>query len=504
MKPLASASLWLAFLLSSLSGAPKPNVILFLVDDMGLMDTSVPMLADQNGKPERHPLNDWYRTPNMERLAKQGIRFSQFYAQSVCSPTRASIMTGQNSARHRITQFISPESKNAGPKDWKWEGLTSKDTTLPSVLRSNGYHTIFAGKAHFAPIGHEGEDPTQLGFDVNIAGCSFGAPGSYFGEDGYGNLNPKRKRRAVPGLEKYHKTDTFLSEAITLEAKEALTRSVKMDKPFFLYMSHYAVHSPFQSDPRFIKNYENSKKPRSAQSFATLIEGIDKSLGDLMDHVADQGVAENTLILFVGDNGSDGPLGDTYGYFSSAPLRGKKGTCYEGGMRVPFIASWAKAGKANPFKIARNHLHHEQIGTVMDLYSTIVDVSKSSSPAKHPVDGVSLLPQLAGKTNRERPDHFMCHFPHSHRSSYFTSFRKGDWKLIYRYLTNEGKRKSKKPLPKYELYNLKNDPYETKNLALGNSQKTNAMIRLMSRQLEKENALFPVKDDREARPQLIK
>ena len=504
MKSLASASLCLALLSTGLSATEKPNVILFLVDDMGLMDTSVPMLADKEGKPERHPLNDWYRTPNMERLAKQGIRFSQFYAQSVCSPTRASIMTGQNSARHRVTQFISPESKNAGPKDWKWEGLTSKDTTLPSVLRSNGYHTIFAGKAHFAPIGHEGEDPTQLGFDINIAGCSFGAPGSYFGEDGYGNLNPKRKRRAVPGLEKYHKTDTFLSEAITLEAKEALTRSVKMDKPFFLYMSHYAVHSPFQSDPRFIKNYENSKKPRSAQSFATLIEGIDKSLGDLMDHVADQGVAENTLILFVGDNGSDGPLGDTYGYFSSAPLRGKKGTCYEGGMRVPFIASWAKAGKANPFKIARNHLHHEQIGTVMDLYSTIVDVSKSSSPAKHTVDGVSLLPQLAGKTNRERPDHFMCHFPHSHRSSYFTSFRKGDWKLIYRYLTNEGKRKSKKPLPKYELYNLKNDPYETKNLAHGNSQKTNEMIRLMSRQLEKEKALFPVKDDREARPQLIK
>ena len=504
MKALFSILSLAAIIAASATESDQPNIMLFLVDDMGLMDTSVPMLADKEGNPQKHPLNDWYRTPNMERLAKQGVRFSQFYAQSVCSPTRASLMTGQNSARHRVTQFISPESKNAGPEDWKWEGLTSKDTTLPSILRSNGYHTIFAGKAHFAPIGHEGEDPTKLGFDINIAGCSFGAPGSYFGEDGYGNLDPKRKRRAVPGLEKYHKTDTFLSEAITLEAKEALTRSLKMDKPFFLYMSHYAVHSPFQSDPRFIKNYENSKKPRSAQSFATLIEGIDKSLGDLMDHVADQGVAENTLILFVGDNGSDGPLGDTYGYFSSAPLRGKKGTCYEGGMRVPFIASWAKAGKANPFKIARNHLHHEQIGTVMDLYSTIVDVSKSSSPAKHPVDGVSLLPQLAGKTNRERPDHFMCHFPHSHRSSYFTSFRKGDWKLIYRYLTNEGKRKSKKPLPKYELYNLKNDPYETKNLALGNSQKTNEMIRLMSRQLEKEKALFPVKDDREARPQLIK
>jgi arylsulfatase A-like enzyme len=488
----------------NLSSKQKPNIILFLVDDMGVMDTSVPMLADKEGKPEKHPLNEWYRTPNMERLAKQGVRFSQFYAQSVCSPTRASLMTGQNSARHRVTQFISPESKNAGPEDWKWEGLTAKDTTLPFVLRSNDYHTIFAGKAHFAPIGYEGEDPTKLGFDINIAGCSFGAPGSYFGEDGYGNLDPKRKKRAVPGLEKYHKTDTFLSEAITLEAKEAVTRSIQKEKPFFLYMSHYAVHSPFQSDPRFIKNYENSKKPRPAKSFATLIEGIDKSLGDLMDHVADKGVAENTLILFVGDNGSDGPLGDTYGYFSSAPLRGKKGTCYEGGMRVPFIASWAKAAKNNPFKIARNHLHHEQIGTVMDIYSTIVDASNSSLPAKHPVDGVSLLPQLSGKSNNERPDHFMCHFPHSHRSSYFTSFRKGDWKLIYRYLTSGGKRKSKDPLLKYELYNLKNDPYETKNLALGNTKKTNEMIRFMTKQLETENALFPVRDDRELRPQLIK
>ena len=216
MKLLTSASLCLAFLLTVLSGAPKPNVILFLVDDMGLMDTSVPMLADKNGKPERHPLNDWYRTPNMERLAKQGIRFSQFYAQSVCSPTRASIMTGQNSARHRVTQFIAPEKRNAGPKGWRWEGLTQKDVTLPLLIRKQGYNTIFAGKAHFAPVGFEGEDPTNLGFDLNIAGCSFGQPGSYFGEDGYGNLNPKRKKRAIPGLEKYHKTDTFLSEAITL------------------------------------------------------------------------------------------------------------------------------------------------------------------------------------------------------------------------------------------------------------------------------------------------
>ena len=492
MKLLASASLCLAFLLTVLSGAPKPNVILFLVDDMGLMDTSVPMLADENGKPKRHPLNDWYRTPNMERLAKQGIRFSQFYAQSVCSPTRASIMTGQNSARHRVTQYIAPEKRNAGPKGWRWEGLTQKDVTLPLLLRKQGYHTIFAGKAHFAPVGFEGEDPTNLGFDVNIAGCSFGQPGSYFGEDGYGNLNPKRKKRAVPGLEKYHKTNVFLSEAITLEAKDAIDQSLKKEKPFFLYMSHYAVHSPFNSDPRFADNYKDSKKPKSAQAYATLIEGIDKSLGDLMDHVSKNGVAENTLILFVGDNGSDAPLGPVHGYSSSVPLRGKKGTCYEGGMRVPFIAGWAKPGKKNAFPVARDSLHNDQIGTVMDLYSTILETAGVKNPADHVVDGVSLLKQLSGKKNPGRPDHFMCHFPHSHRSSYFTAFRKGDWKLIYHY---KGK-------AKYELYDLQKDPFETKNLAESEPRKLKEMTKAMIARLETEDALYPAEGEKVLKPLL--
>ena len=492
MKLLAPASLWLAFLLSALSGVPKPNVILFLVDDMGLMDTSVPMLADKNGKPERHPLNDWYRTPNMERLAKQGIRFSQFYAQSVCSPTRASIMTGQNSARHRVTQFIAPEKRNNGPKGWRWEGLTRKDITLPSNLKKAGYHTIFAGKAHFGPTGFEGENPTNLGFDVNIAGCSFGQPGSYFGEDGYGNLNPKRKKRAVPGLEKYHKTDTFLSEAITIEAKAAIDQSLKKEKPFFLYMSHYAVHSPFNSDPRFADNYKDSNKPKNAQAYATLIEGIDKSLGDLMDHVASKGVAENTLIIFVGDNGSDAPLGPVHGYSSSVPLRGKKGTCYEGGMRVPFIAGWARPGKGNSFPVARGTLHNEQIGTVMDLYSTILETTGAKNPEDHVVDGVSLIKQLSGKENPARPDHFMCHFPHSHRSSNFTAFRKGDWKLIYRY---KGK-------DQYQLYDLQNDPYEKTNLAKSEPGKLKDMTQAMIARLEKEDALYPVDGENELKPQL--
>ena len=474
----------------------QPNVILFLVDYMGLMDTSVPMLADAEGRPQKHPLNKFYRTPNMERLAKQGVRFSQFYAQSVCSPTRVSLMTGQNSARHRVTQWINPETKNTGPNEWNWKGLTSKDITLPSLLKKNGYHTIFSGKAHFAPTAYEGANPENLGFDINIAGCAFGQPGSYFGEDGYGNLDPKRKKRAIPGLEKYHKTDVFLTEAITREAISAIDQSLQKESPFFLYMSHYAVHSPFQTDPKFSDNYKNSGKSRPANSFATLIEGIDKSLGDLMDHLATKGVAENTLVLFVGDNGSDAPLGDTYGYFSSAPLRGKKGTCYEGGLRVPFIAGWAKPGKANSFSIAQNAVHQKQIGTVMDIYTTILDATGTKNPDNHTIDGVSLIPQLKGKINPDRPDHFLCHFPHSHRSSYFTTYRKGDWKLIFRYRTTgnaeQRANKIKKALPRYELYNLKDDPYEKTNLAEQKQKKLETLIKQMLAQLEAEDALYAI------------
>lgn len=235
-----------------------PNIIVFLVDDMGLMDTSVPFLLDTNGHPIKYPLNDYHRTPNMEKLVEQGIRFSNFYDHSVCSPTRVSIMTGQNSARHRTTNWIKSESNNRtefGPSDWNWEGLTKKSVTLPRVLHKKGYRTIHVGKAHFAPFGYEGEDPINLGFDVNIAGSSIGQPGSYYGKDGFGNIHGN-KSRAVPGLEKYWNKDIFLTEALTLEANAAISRSKKDGKPFFLYMAHYAVHAPFQSDPRFADHYK--------------------------------------------------------------------------------------------------------------------------------------------------------------------------------------------------------------------------------------------------------
>jgi len=476
---------------ASAAGADKPNVIIFLVDDMGLMDTSVPFITDEKGQAKRYPLNDYYRTPSMERLAAQGARLSQFYAMSVCSPTRTSLLTGQNSARHHVTQWIRSENNNRGkfgPAEWNWVGKQDLNTNLPSLMRAGGYRTIFIGKAHFGPNGQPAEFPQNLGFDVNIAGCSWGQPGSYYGQSGYGHLKGN-KNRAVPDLEKYHGTDTFLSEALTIEAKAQIDKAVADGKPFFLDMAHYAVHAPFDSDPRFADHYTDSGKPKGAQAFATLIEGMDKSLGDLMDHLESKGIAENTLILFLGDNGSDAPLGDEKGYSSSAPLRGKKGTCYEGGMRVGFIAAWAKPDPKNPFqkKLPINAgAINTQIGTVMDLYPTILNLADIKKPKSYAIDGYDLARQLVNEPNADREDRFMMHFPHDHRSSYWTSLRVGDWKIIYDYNPENPSK------PGYELFNLKNDPFEKNDLAAREPGAVKRLMNEMIKQLDSEGAQYPV------------
>ena len=470
----------------------RPNIILFLVDDMGVMDTSVPFLTDSEGQVQTHPLNQWYHTPNMERLANQGIRFSTFYAQSVSSPSRTSIMTGQNAARHRTTNWINSESNNRttyGPHEWNWKGLTSDMPVYPKLLQEAGYRTIHVGKAHFGCIGSEGEDPLNVGFDVNIGGNSIGQPGSYYGEWGYGYIKGN-KSRAVPGLEKYHGSDVFLTDALTLEAEAEIEKAVKEGKPFYLNMSHYAVHQPFEADKRYLDRYKDSGKGHMAEAFATLVEGMDKSLGDLINKLEELGIAESTLILFLGDNGGDAPLGGPADYGSSAPLRGKKGSEYEGGVRVPFIASWAKPDTNNKFQkkypIANNAVQLQQ-GTVMDLYPTILSVAGVKAKKNYPLDGTDLKKLLQGKQDKKHRDDFLMHFPHGeHRANYFTTYRKGDWKLIYYYnpdTTGE---------PSWKLYNLKDDPYETTDLAENQPEKVASMIELMKERLTEEKALYPI------------
>ena len=458
----------------------RPNILLFLVDDMGLMDTSQPFLADKNGKLVKTEMNAFYRTPAMKSLADSGVVFSSFYANSVCSPSRVSILNGQNSARHHVTQWINPYKKNAGPEGWNWKGLKSGDVTLPGLLRDAGYGTIFCGKAHLGPFESEGVDPKNLGFDVNIGGSAIGRPDSYYGEKNYG----KGSKHSVPHLEQYHGTKTFLTEALTLEVNKAIDKVHATKRPFFVEMSHYALHAPFNSDPRFAENYKDSGKSAKAQAYATLVEGMDKSLNDILTHLNKIGEAENTLVIFVGDNGSDAPLGGTHTVASSAPLRGKKGTHYEGGMRVPFIVSWAKPSASSKlqkqFPIKQGVVTAD-FGSICDIMPTALSAAGVKMPANHVVDGVDLSSYLE-KHIGEKQQTFLMHFPHKHRSSNFTVYRDGDWKVIYHYDKPEGQR--------IELFNFVNDPYESDNLAVKDAVKAKAMLGKMKAALDDAGAQY--------------
>lgn len=502
MKPIFTLVTLCALLCGHLQAATPPNIVIFLVDDMGVMDTSVPFLTDPSGQPQRYPLNDYYRTPNMERLAARGIRFNNFCAMSVCSPTRISIMTGQNAARHRTTNWINPDTNNAGPQgppEWNWQGLKKEDITLPSLLQAGGYQTIHVGKGHFAPREFEGANPQTIGFDINVGGGSIGAPGSYYGRQNFDRpKNAKGKGRAVDhavhGLEKYHGQDIFLTEALTLEAKVHISDAVKARKPFFLNIAHYAVHAPFNSDPRFAANYKDSGKPESAQAFATLIEGMDKSLGDLLDHLESLGVADDTLVFFLGDNGSDAPLGHEHAVACAAPLRGKKGSHYEGGMRVPFITAWAKPNSGNTHQkrlpIAPGAIQSQQ-AAVHDLFPTILSLAGIKAPSQHAVDGKKLDTLLTGKPDSTRGETFLMHYPHApHRSDYWTSYRDGGWKVIYHYLPSEVSGGSH-----YQLFDLKTDPFEQKDLAGADPATLKRLMQGLVSSLEAHNAVYPVAKD---------
>ena len=293
----------------------RPNIVLFLVDDMGWQDTSLPFWT------QRTHYNDTYHTPNMERLATQGKMFTQAYACSISSPTRVSLFTGMNAARHRVTSWTlrknttheQPDSVMTYP-EWNVNGIcqepgierTTQVTTLAQVLKDNGYQTIHCGKAHFGANDTPGADPLTMGFEVNIAGHAAGSPASYYGKNNFGNKpDGKSPLAAVPGLEQYHGTDTFLSEALTLEAMKALDKAQQKDKPFFLYMAHYAIHTPIQPDYRFYQKYLDKGLPPVEAAYATLIEGMDKSLGDLMDYLERNQLTDNTVILFMSDNGGN-------------------------------------------------------------------------------------------------------------------------------------------------------------------------------------------------------
>lgn len=314
---------------ASRAAEPKrPNIILFLVDDMGWQDTSLPFWREEDGTPKPTFLNKRYRTPNMEALGKQGMVFTNAYAQPICSPSRCSLMSGMNSARHRVTNWtlLRDQTTDAGhqalkaPADWSVNGIQPAGTRasgtthlplteekiqyrmekpftqvlgLPALLKKQGYTTIHCGKAHFGSKNTPGANPRLFGFDYNIAGTEIGGPADYRGSRKYGTGNFH-----VRGLDEnnYYENDTFLTEALTQEALKRLDAIRKnpreADKPFYLYMSHYAIHAPFDMrgyDKRFAEEYSNPndghKWSDNEKRYSALIQGMDKSLGDIREYL---------------------------------------------------------------------------------------------------------------------------------------------------------------------------------------------------------------------------
>lgn len=452
----------------------KPNIVFFLVDDMGTRDTSV-LFGDKETE-----LNRRYRTPNMEKMARQGMKFTQAYACAMCTPSRVSLMTGMNQARHKVTCWTALKdkptdrpNKTIQPPNWNMNGLSREPgvnntvvaETLPELLRQAGYRTIHVGKAHFAAAGVPSTDPCKLGFDVNIGGDRNGSPGSYYGMKNFGNLG---KRSGVPGLEAYHGKDIFLTEALTLEANKAMDQAVADKKPFYLNMAHYAVHSPWQADDRFLKRYTDAGLSTRQAAYASMIEGMDKSLGDIMKHLKKLKIEDNTILVFMADNGSHRALP------RNLPLRGAKIDPYEGGVRVPLMVKWPNVVKADT-------VCKDDYVIIEDIFPTFLEMAgvKKYTQKGGKIDGKSFVPLLKGERGTSKGRAIFWHFPNTYLQTPYSTVRKDDWKLIYYH----DKRK-------FELFNLADDIGETKNLASANPEKRQAMAKLLGAHLRESGALM--------------
>ena len=498
-----------AFVAPAFAAPTQPNIVLFLVDDMGWQDTSVAFWT------ERTAFNDRYRTPNMQKLADTGMKFTQAYACSVCSPTRVSVMTGLNAARHRVTNWTLYKDKAQGgnhprlkaPTDWNVNGITQQPgdpralyvKTLPQHLKDAGYRTIFAGKAHFGAVDTPGENPVNVGFDVNIAGHAAGGPGSFLGTQNFSAAFRNGSRVwDVPGLEKYHGKDIFLTEALTIEANKAVDASVAARKPFFLYMSHYAVHVPFAPDKRFYQKYRDAGLDHTEAMYAAMIEGMDKSLGDILANIDRHGLTDDTIVIFMSDNGglsAHGRGGPKHSH--NKPLSSGKGSAHEGGVREPMIVRWPgvteTGSKCNTPLIIEDFLPSilELAGITAPPHISKADTTTTAnapSVANAHIDGVSFVPMLRGKRvdNSARP--FVWHYPHRWGPSgpgigSTSTLRLGDHKLVYYH--DPGRK------VRYELFNIAADIGESKNLADANPELRQQLAVRLAHELQTMHAQMP-------------
>ncbi len=456
----SSLLLLITLLIGCRRGEPPPNILLILVDDLGYSDLHC------YG-------NRLVETPNIDRLAKQGVRFTQAYAScTVCSPTRAAILTGKNPATLNLTDWIPGHQASQGPQPHQKfivpsfnQHLPLEEITLAEKLAEAGYATASIGKWH---LGSDGYLPTDQGFDLNVAGYRKGSPPSYH----YPYTSDRRNDRIHP-LEltgdSLYLTDRLTNEAIHFIEDHS-------EQPFFLYMPFYNVHTPLQGRPDLVEKYRKVVAGHEGDSirrnpeFLAMIECVDENVGRLTGHLEDLQIDQSTLVIFTSDNGGliirDGAdVRASWNY----PLRGGKGTLYEGGLRVPAIAYWP--GKIEPDRIS------EEIIISTDLYPTILEAAGVGYD--HSVEGKSLLPHLVQDEQLQRETLFW-HYPHYHRGMPGAAMREGNYKLIH-YFEDDA----------LELYDLDSDPGESNNLAGQYPDRAGSMLRSLEEWKARQGARMP-------------
>ncbi|MEM7478263.1 MAG: sulfatase [Planctomycetota bacterium] len=427
--------------------AKKPNVVLILIDDLGWRDIGC------NG-------SKYYQTPHIDQLAERGTRFTNGYAAcNVCSPTRAAILTGKYPARLLLTQWL-PSGRWNAQKNRMREGryvsnLPLEEVTIAETLREAGYATAFMGKWHLGTETYY--YPEHQGFDLNVAGRDYGAPGSYFYPFEGSWKIPTTGKKLIKSSPLAGKPGDYLPDRLAEEA-EAFIRA-SHDKPFFLMLSHYAVHTPLQAKPEVMKKYEQfpQEQQQGKPAYAAMVESIDDSVGRVVNSLRELQIEENTLIVFTSDNG--GFAKATY----NSPLRANKGSNFEGGLRVPYVISM-------PGKIQQGAVCETPIIST-DVYPTILSaIGQPAQPYQH-LDGVDLMPVLTGQGELEREALFW-HYPHynQHPQSFPASVvRAGDWKLIENLESGE-----------QSLFDLVNDIGEQNDLARDEPQKRSQLVKLLN------------------------
>ena len=419
------------FVNNGFSATKNPNIIIFLVDDLGWMD-----IGCHGSK--------FYKTPNIDRLAAEGVRFTDAYAAcAVCSPTRASILTGKYPARLLLTNWLPAGRWDPNARLYEGRFLRSlppEEITLAEALRNKGYSTAHIGKWHLG--GPPFSLPEHHGFDVNIAGNSHGAPGSYFYPYAGDWKIPTTGKRAKWNTLKDGKKGEYLTDRLTDEAIKFVKEN--KEKPFFLHLSHYAVHTPLQSKKELTEKYQKIPKLKRQGNpiYAAMVESVDQSLGRISDLLKEESIDDETLIIFTSDNGGFAKATD------NSPLRANKGAYYEGGIRVPLIVRW-------PSKIKQGKLIDTPVISP-DIYPTCLAAANSNLKDGQICDGINLLPVIMENHKIDRSSIYW-HFPHynGHPSSFPTSvIRKGEWKLIEAFDPS-----------KVELYYLNDDISEKQDLA---------------------------------------